>query len=50
MKARIHWVDKNGFEDDMIIEAESIEELRETAKHEVERRNAVEYWSSEVEE
>lgn len=32
----------------MIIEADSLKELQEIAKREVEKRNAVDYWSSEV--
>lgn len=48
MSIRIHWVTANGFEDEMIIEADSLEELRAIAKKEVEKRGAVDYWSSEV--
>lgn len=48
MKVRIHWETEDGFRDDMVIEAETIEELQKIAKHEVEKRHAVDYWSSEV--
>lgn len=48
MKIRIHWITKDGFEDNIIIEADTLDELREIAKREVEKRNAVDYWSSEL--
>ncbi len=48
MKVRINWIDDKGFEDNMIIEADSIEELQKIAKEEVEKRNAVDYWSSDL--
>lgn len=44
MKVRICWI-KNGVEDSMVIEANTIEELQEIASAEMAKRQPEDYWS-----
>jgi len=48
-KARIHWVTPDGSVDEVVIEADNLDDLRSLAKQIVEERGAEEYWSSDYE-
>ena len=49
MKFRIHFEHQDGTEDSIIVEGETIEELREQAGAELTKRNGENPWSEEVE-
>ena len=49
MKFKIHGTYKNGDEDYLIIEEDSIEEVRESAKQETELRGWTDCWSEKIE-
>lgn len=49
VKAKIHWVCSDGSIDEMVIEADNLDDLRSTARKVVEERGAQEYWSSDYE-
>lgn len=50
MKARIHYTLPGGYEDSIVLEADTIEELREAAQRAVADRNATDPWSEVLEE
>lgn len=49
MKVKINY-EVNDTEDSIILEADTVEELRIIANREMKRRNAVNYWSEVIEE
>ena len=50
MKFKIHGEYADGTADSVIIEGDSMQELREIARYEVEKRGWSNYWSEEVEQ
>lgn len=47
MRFKIYWI-KDGHEDSMIIEGDTIKELQKKAKIEIDKRNPDGYWSEEI--
>lgn len=50
MKYEIHYTSPSGVEDSIIIEGDTIEELRATADSEVEKRGGINPWSKCLDE
>lgn len=48
LKFRIHFVLSDGSTDSIILECETLEEIRDKANAEVNRRNARDAWSEEL--
>jgi len=51
MKSKIYFKLKNGYDDiidDIILEADTIEELQELAQQEVKKRAAIDAWSEQI--
>ncbi len=49
MKFEIHFEHADGSTDSIILSGDSIEEIQQLAKAEVDKRNPVDYWSEQVE-
>ena len=50
MRARIHFTWPDGTEDSIVLSGDSVEEIREQADSELERRNATNPWSEVLDE
>lgn len=48
MRARIHYTLPDGSDDSLILEGDTVEEIREKADRELERRSATDPWSEEL--
>lgn len=48
LRFRIHFTDINGAEDSVVIEGDTIEEVRELALAEVAKRDGQDFWSQEI--
>lgn len=48
MKFKVHFEYADGTEDSVILEADTIEQIREQANYEVNKRNGLNPWSEEI--
>lgn len=48
IKVRIHFTMPDGFEDSLVMQADTLEELQKQAADEIERRGAIDPWSEEL--